>query len=922
MQYYNITFTVIKKFFIQNLFRLLFLLCPLIIFAQSPWIALSKKPSALNLEQGTISLQTPSFHVQLAKSSQTIAALHPKMEPSFDFTPGDSLKVRSSNGMYHLGDLNLRLREGQSGEWRTFSTATDRKPVKTLPVNGSILAAADLANTLPADIPLNIKRFWEVDKDQLVLRFELTNSTTKLLEIGALGIPMIFNNILDGKTLEQAHAKNVLYDPYIGRDAGYLQVTRLHGRSPSLLVLPYGQTPFEAYNPLLDDPTPRGITFEGFYEWIICSKAFAEKEWNNTDPWNQPTSILLQPGESKSYGVRLLLTGTPKDIEKTLLQNNHPVAVGIPGYVLPQDVNAKLFVNNKSRVHSMKVEPQGALEISPLQSAKNKWMSYEVKGKKWGRARLTIQYENGLVQTIHYKVIKPEKEVITDYGNFLTTSQWLEENSDPFKRSPSVITYDNEKKEKVLQDNRAWIAGLSDEGGAGSWLGAMMKQSVLPSKTEIDKLQRFIDETLWGRIQVTEGPQKFGVRKSLFYFEPDSMPAGTYRSDMNLKVWSAWPRKEAHSVGRSYNYPHVAAAHWVMYRLARNYKGLVTAREWNWYLANAYETSMAMVRLAPQYAEFGQMEGTIFYLILKDLKAEGLTEMAGQLEAEMKKRALHWRSLAYPFGSEMPWDSTGQEEVYIWSLFFGYEDKASITLDAILAYMPTMPHWAYNGNARRYWDFLFAGKLPRIERMIHHYGSPLNAIPVLTEYRQKPGDFYLLRVGYGGVLGALSNITEEGFAPCAFHAFPATLQNDGLSSDYGSGFFGYAINSATYLVEHPDFGWVVFGGNVSVKDQWIEVLPTIAGRSAIYIAPAGLWVSLKAGKMNKVSFNRSSGQVKLMLDEATHFNPNAFISFEQPGRNNEVGTYMLKTKGTLNRDGYEISLSGKETEVILDLQKK
>src|SRR5687768_16675637 len=116
MPYHNITFTATKKFFLQNLFRLYFILCPLIIFAQSPWLALAKKPSVLYLEQGTISLHTPSFHVQLVKSSQTIAALHPKTETSFDFTPGDSLKVRSSNGMYHLGDLNIRLREGQSGE--------------------------------------------------------------------------------------------------------------------------------------------------------------------------------------------------------------------------------------------------------------------------------------------------------------------------------------------------------------------------------------------------------------------------------------------------------------------------------------------------------------------------------------------------------------------------------------------------------------------------------------------------------------------------------------------------------------------------------------------------------------------------------------------------------------------------------------
>jgi hypothetical protein len=82
-------------------------------------------------------------------------------------------------------------------------------------------------------------------------------------------------------------------------------------------------------------------------------------------------------------------------------------------------------------------------------------------------------------------------------------------------------------------------------------------------------------------------------------------------------------------------------------------------------------------------------------------------------------------------------------------------------LNAILGYMPTLPHWGYNGSARRYWDFLYAGKLRRIERQLHHYGSGLNAIPVLSEFRAHPDDDYLLRAGYGGLMGALTSIDEE-----------------------------------------------------------------------------------------------------------------------------------------------------------------
>src|SRR5690606_31395101 len=102
---------------------------------------------------------------------------------------------------------------------------------------------------------------------------------------------------------------------------------------------------------------------------------------------------------------------------------------------------------------------------------------------------------------------------------------------------------------------------------------------------------------------------------------------------------------------------------------------------------------------------------------------------------------------------------------------------------------------------------LFMGVNYPESNQLHHYGSALNAIPVLTEYRQHPDDFYLLRVGHAGMMGALANVTEDGFGPAAFHSYPSTLANDGITGDYGCGFYGYAVNSGTYIHRHPEFGW-------------------------------------------------------------------------------------------------------------------
>jgi hypothetical protein len=264
-----------------------------------------------------------------------------------------------------------------------------------------------------------------------------------------------------------------------------------------------------------------------------------------------------------------------------------------------------------------------------------------------------------------------------------------------------------------------------------------------------------VDGAIWGSLQYKDGAQQYGVKRSLFYYEPTQM-SGYCSSQVQWidpttgqTYWGAWNRAHTLEVPRSYNYPHVTALYWSMYRLARNNQGLVSNHPWDWYLNQAYKTAVTMTTIGNEYAKYGLMDGTIFVQLLQDLKREGLTQNASDLQTRMHTRETAWKGEAYPFGSEMPWDSTGHEEVYAWTHYFGDTDNAKICVDAITAYMPAIPHWGYNSCARRYWDFKYGrSKTDRLERMIHHYGSSLNAILVLTDYRDHPDDLYLLRIGY------------------------------------------------------------------------------------------------------------------------------------------------------------------------------
>ena len=153
--------------------------------------------------------------------------------------------------------------------------------------------------------------------------------------------------------------------------------------------------------------------------------------------------------------------------------------------------------------------------------------------------------------------------------------------------------------------------------------------------------------------------------------------------------------------------------------------------------------------------------------------------------------------MRHRYGSEFSWDSTGQEEAYVWGRYFNQSKLADTVLDAILAYDPSVPSWAYNGAALSYGDVgnnafdpwnstthtvsypLGSGS----ERVSGHYRAGLNAVPVLAEYKRNPDAMYLLRLAVGGITNCLPNIDADGAASMGFHLSPANLRFDEYSGE-------------------------------------------------------------------------------------------------------------------------------------------
>ena len=196
--------------------------------------------------------------------------------------------------------------------------------------------------------------------------------------------------------------------------------------------------------------------------------------------------------------------------------------------------------------------------------------------------------------------------------------------------------------------------------------------------------------------------------------------------------------------------------------------------------------------------------------------------------------------------------------------------------------------------------------MQRIERQIHHYGSGLNALPLISQFQSNPTDYYLLRVGFAGISGPTSNIDQDGFAAASFHSFADTLKWDGYSGDYGPNFVGHSLGMGTFIINHPDFGWQALGGNVVSTSPTVKVESRDTLRRRVFIAPLGQLFTLDAGSFSSVEYDSGAHKVTLTVTAVPEgvanaaAAPNGRLIVTQTAAIS--GTKLLSPTGNLSQD--------------------
>ncbi|GAX85694.1 hypothetical protein CEUSTIGMA_g13110.t1 [Chlamydomonas eustigma] len=784
--------------------------------------------------------------IGLHNSTSTIHVISPKVDPTFNFAlPGDSLvqTLNDAEGFHHIGDVTFRVKVGNKLTFDTYSTVskTDRdvksrkppKPVRKLPNSGRHTHNVDLSPQLPPECPLRVQRWIDIPygadnsrassvipnllplPGEVHVWFNVSSlQLVESLQLGSIGVSLPMDQYFPNRRLEQVAVQCSFVEGYPGGHFGYVQVTRASGQGPVLLILPMPGTAFEAWRPLKgEDRSELGFAFEGHFEIMFHSQAWASNEWMNTEQWVTPTSKHLDPGQYLLYGFRMLLAPSPKQVEATLLAAGLPVVTAVPGFILHTDMTeSRLFVQYPSHIlsnpsvitqpssptsplalqlishdHSMRGPASGLFFAASHRSSSlatyrisspaagcsdvedvSRWsscnMSQEVAASGSsecpcyvGRVRLLLSFKSKiqlphspinytsammddpiLTHVSNWLLLPPSRTLVQSYGTLSSDPEhgWLSaESADPWGRGPAFMGYDNQLRKMVTAEQRVFMSGLSDEAGAAQPLAMAVKQLGLPVPSEIAKLEDYVHDTLLQREDMPSGRSNmsrmsllkglsfiqdnvnFSVRASMFFFKmkPEFLKAQPeFMKACNASHWwlTCWDEGRSMETWRAYNYPHVAAVYWSLYKLARrdqlslsHASRLVKRATWQWYLQNAVKTSLAMWQHGKGYGKWGLMVGSVFCHILEAVEEEGWVKEAKALKDVTKERLEFWQSLTFPFGSEMPWDNTGHEEIYSWLTKYRDEAGADATVQAVLAYDGLFPHWGICGSARRWWDF-------------------------------------------------------------------------------------------------------------------------------------------------------------------------------------------------------------------------
>jgi len=737
-----------------------------------------------------------------------------------------------------------------------------------------------------------LRQTFENQGDTLVWTLEVRNRQDVPLEVGDLGLPLLFstNYVQDNQT---TYTQRVVRHSWVSGDGSFIVLTRPNGVPPFLVMAPLPGTRLEYFT-----RAGGGTGWEGIYTAFVHSKASGERETRGS--WRMArTSAILAPagseGDTARYAFRFRWAADYDDVRSILVEEGLFDIQVAPGMTLPTDLQAFLSLRSHHEavtVRSEFPEQTHIEELAPLGDARR----YKITFSRLGENLLTVCYGEGRELYLEYFVTQPLETLIRKRAAFITANQQIR---DPEKWYDGLFSlWDMQECMLRTPDDLDGLAYPYMVGGSDD--PCLCKAPYLaaanlhyPNPEEIAAIEYYLEHFVWGKLQRTdrEHPHPYGVYGVDHWYQNRNSGVGFDSGGHGLEhLW------------RTFDYPHLILLYFTMHRIAGLYPELVHYLDARAYLQRAYGTAIAFFRVPYNikmgepfflqgWSDWAYKQGNFHELVIPELilslQAAGMEDEARELRTEWEKKVTYFvYDHPYPFGSEMFFDSTGFESTHMVAKY-GLENR--IEQGAGRWYDKNLNRWYEHPEIRRE-DFrrfmeseIQANIAARgwLETAYYLLGSDLrqggNSDYLLSYMTQMGGwsilDYGLfhadepapyLRLGYASYLAswALVNAGDEasgygfwypggkndGAAGWGFKAeqYGRTWmgRRDTLAQGRGiwrydgeidGGFTGGLRTAATVVMDDPLFGLIALGGTVNRTADELHIVPRDGLRQRLHL---------------------------------------------------------------------------------------
>ncbi len=634
-------------------------------------------------------------------------------------------------------------------------------------------------------------KFFEVVQPfpQVVWEVEIRNRGRVSIEIGELGFPLAFNTFYDGfgwsdDQLKRLWTSRLYVHKFIGGAASWVHAQRMTSEPPGLLVFPgddHGWEFFASVSASIKTPHQ----WEGIPVVYAFSRATADREgWAKW--WNEHTSFILEPGDSRTFQVRFVPTDRDREdgVNQTLAACGRPSIRVLPSCVAPMGVPievevmgvepTRFYVSKDAQLVVKRLEDRALCSVLPTEP---------------GRLRLTFEDQHGRVSHLHLMFTEPIEDLIKKRAAYIATTQVVEDESSPLHHA--ITLTDTQTNEPVTDpDEFAGSSGI--ECSIADALFLAEKNAHYPSRSEIAVLDQYLVDFLQDDIQ---NPSDFSVGSVL----ADGSGLGAY-------------------AGRPATYPPVFGLYHAMYRIAKTY-GETRLRPED-YLRSAARTALAMFRFGwRHYVRTVGLTGYArVYDILTDLEAEGLGEEFASLQQMVDHKARELVKMQYPYAGESALDTSGFEEVVRAALYAQDDEHLERTLRCAFAARSSAPSWWWYGSDKRSWDGADSAPMralsDRGEACLAHTTIP-NALTFFAGLdRDYPAlaEVYM-RLAFGGMIAPWALVRKDGAASMCYCPDLSSKHSgyNRFTGASGLGYFHYLREVGSYVLPNGPASTFVFG---------------------------------------------------------------------------------------------------------------